>query len=266
MNRGGSTNPPGGSAANVRTRERWSARLTELGRSGEAEQSCNERDLATARPSARTALRPPRPVWRTTENQSWHPSNPPRDTNRSTCRLRAGTSCLPSTIRWSCAIPGGSGSSIPARGAAASAKWCRGRHGDSARPSTLPVSGSCAQTAGTILSAAAAVELHARRTLDLSAIGIDAYSLARRAADRCSPEGIALETSNSPLPLAADSADAISEHALLLLPQLRLLYGQRKEGARRCPGNTRSRASRDLSPYTRALSESTIRPGPGSGT
>ena len=32
-----------------------------------------------------------------------------------------------------------------------------------------------------------------------------------------------------PLPLAAGSADAISEHALLLLPQLRLLYSQRKE-------------------------------------
>jgi hypothetical protein len=33
----------------------------------------------------------------------------------------------------------------------------------------------------------------------------------------------------SPLPLAAGSADAISKHALLLLPQLRLLYSQRKE-------------------------------------
>jgi transposase len=32
-----------------------------------------------------------------------------------------------------------------------------------------------------------------------------------------------------PLPLAAGSAGAISEHALLLLPQLRLLYSQRKE-------------------------------------
>jgi len=32
-----------------------------------------------------------------------------------------------------------------------------------------------------------------------------------------------------PLPLAAGSADAASEHALLLLPQLRLLYSQRKE-------------------------------------
>ena len=32
-----------------------------------------------------------------------------------------------------------------------------------------------------------------------------------------------------PLPLAAGSADAISEHALLLLPQLRLLYRQRQD-------------------------------------
>ena len=32
-----------------------------------------------------------------------------------------------------------------------------------------------------------------------------------------------------PLPLSAGSADAISEHALLLLPQLRLLYSQRKK-------------------------------------
>jgi transposase len=32
-----------------------------------------------------------------------------------------------------------------------------------------------------------------------------------------------------PLPLAAGSADAISEHALLLLPQLRLLHSQRQK-------------------------------------
>jgi transposase len=32
-----------------------------------------------------------------------------------------------------------------------------------------------------------------------------------------------------PLPLSAGSADAISEHALLLLPQLRLLYSQRNK-------------------------------------
>ena len=32
-----------------------------------------------------------------------------------------------------------------------------------------------------------------------------------------------------PLPLAAGSADAVSEHALLLLPQLRLLHAQRQE-------------------------------------
>ena len=49
------------------------------------------------------------------------------------------------TNRWSCAIPGDSGASIPSRSAAPSAGWRRGRPGDFAGPSSPPDSGRSAQ-------------------------------------------------------------------------------------------------------------------------
>jgi transposase len=53
--------------------------------------------------------------------------------------------------------------------------------------------------------------------------------LSKHRIRRWTPEALREVVATTPLTLAAGSADAISEHALLLLPQLRLLYSQRKE-------------------------------------
>src|SRR6185369_14437233 len=53
--------------------------------------------------------------------------------------------------------------------------------------------------------------------------------LSKHRIRRWTADALRVAIATPPLPLAAGSADAISEHALLLLPQLRLLYSQRKE-------------------------------------
>ena len=53
--------------------------------------------------------------------------------------------------------------------------------------------------------------------------------LSKHRIRRWTAEALREAIATPPLPLAAGSADAISEHTLLLLPQLRLLYSQRKE-------------------------------------
>jgi hypothetical protein len=53
--------------------------------------------------------------------------------------------------------------------------------------------------------------------------------LSKHRIHRWTAEEVREVLATTPLPLAAGSADAISEHALLLLPQLRLLYGQRQQ-------------------------------------
>ena len=57
--------------------------------------------------------------------------------------------------------------------------------------------------------------------------------LAKHHIRRWSAEQVAEVLAAPPLPLARGSADAASEHALLLIPQLRLLSMQRKEVAER---------------------------------
>ncbi|MGA9246035.1 MAG: hypothetical protein WBW03_29140, partial [Silvibacterium sp.] len=52
--------------------------------------------------------------------------------------------------------------------------------------------------------------------------------LAKHRIRRWTAEEVGEILTAPPLPLAAGSAEAISEHALLLLPQLRLLHLQRK--------------------------------------
>jgi len=53
--------------------------------------------------------------------------------------------------------------------------------------------------------------------------------LSKHRIHRWTAEKVRQVLGTQPLPLAAGSADAISEHALLLLPQLRLLHKQRQE-------------------------------------
>src|SRR5262249_23661651 len=94
-----------------------------------------------------------------------------------------------------------------------------------------------------ILSAVAAIEFYTGGTLDLGLAGSGPLPqrgarltvarlkqlLSKHRIRRWTAEQLHDVLVSPPLPLAAGSADAISEHALLLLPQLRLLYRQRQD-------------------------------------
>ena len=75
-----------------------------------------------------------------------------------------------------------------------------------------------------LLEAAPAPQRGAKLTLARLKSLLAKYRIRRWAAEKLQA---ILRT--PPLPLSAGSADAISEHALLLLPQLRLLYSQRNK-------------------------------------